>query len=290
MSGFNDINKIAIIGVGLIGGSLGLALKSKGFQGKIVGLGRRLSSLESALAKGAVDEIYLDFSEALKDTDLVIVCTPVDLIPQIVKQAAAYTRPGCIITDVGSIKRKITEEIEAFLPEHLKFVGSHPMAGSEKSGVGAAHSKLFENAVCIVTKTEDTNLIAIEVAKSMWQMVGAKIKLMSPQEHDLLIAAASHLPHLIASVLTKTVGEIDSNGKKALDFVATGFKDTTRIASGAPEIWKSILLQNSDYIFELIDLFARQLRDFKEALKNADESEIERYLALAKTIRDSIKD
>jgi prephenate dehydrogenase len=284
----DNFKNITILGVGLIGGSLGLALKKHKFLGTIMGLGRRLSTLEIALEKGAVDRITLDFAEAAESADIVIISTPVELIAPMAEQVAKYAKDGCIITDVGSVKRMPISIIEGFLPENLHFVGAHPMAGSEKSSVVAARADLFENALCILTPTEKTNPKALKMIESLWRTVGAKITVISPTEHDFLIAAASHLPHLTACLLSQTVGDIRNSAGNALDFTATGFADTTRIASGSPEIWKGIFMQNADMLIPMIEQLMANLEAFKKILADKDEAQLEKILTQAKKVRDSI--
>ena len=290
---FSQIRNITILGVGLIGGSLGLALKAKGFHGEITGLGRRMQTLDIALERGAVDNATTDFQAGIYDADLVIVGTPVDLIPEMVQRIAEVRtsdpRP-LLITDVGSIKDQIVEEIENFLNDpNLHFVGSHPMAGSEKTSVAAARADLFDGARCIVTATDNTHPQALKLVTDLWQSVDTQVCHLSPADHDLLIAGASHLPHLIASILTNTVGDIGNDRAKALDFAATGFRDTTRIAAGSPEIWRAIFMQNARALLPMIDSTIANLAAFKTLLENQDEFEIERLLAQAKTLRDTLE-
>lgn len=286
---FKRVQNITILGVGLIGGSLGLALKKHNFSGTIIGLGRRLSTLELALKIGAVDKITLDFAEAIEPADIVVISTPVELIAPMAKQVAKYAKDGCIITDVGSVKRMPIAIIESFCPENLHFVGAHPMAGSEKSGVVVARADLFENALCILTPNEKTEPEALEMIKSLWRTVGANVTIMSPTEHDFLIAAASHLPHLTACILAQTVGDIRNSAGNALEFTATGFADATRIASGSPEIWKGIFMQNTDMLLPMIEQLRENLAMFKKILADKDELQLEKILTRAKKIRDSIK-
>jgi prephenate dehydrogenase len=289
MTLFEQMDRIVISGVGLIGGSVGLALKRAGFRGKIVGLGRRWSSLKKAIDKGAVDSATLDFAEALSDADLLLIGTPVDVIPIIAKEAIKYTRSGCIITDVGSTKGQLVTEIEKFMPEGVHFVGAHPMAGSHKTSVTAADSSLFESAVCIVTPTESTNAEAVNAVSELWRTVGARVELMSPQEHDLLIAAASHLPHVAACALVQAVAGVENHRGRAMDFAATGFADATRIASGSPELWKGILLQNADMVSSMLDRLERELAEMRKVLDSRDEERLMEKLERAKQIRDSIQ-
>lgn len=293
-SDFGQIRNISILGVGLIGGSLGLALRSKGFRGVITGLGRRMQTLDIALARGAVDNATTDFHAGLCDADLVVVGTPVDLIPEMVERIAEIRTSDprhLIITDVGSIKGQIVEEIENLLTaSDVHFVGSHPMAGSEQTSVAAARPDLFDGAKCIVTPTDNTHPQALRLVTDLWQYVDTQVCYFSPSDHDLLIAGASHLPHLIASILTNTVGEIGNDTAKALDFAATGFRDTTRIAAGSPELWRAIFIQNAHSLLPMIDSTIENLAQFKNLLENRDDIEIERLLAHAKMLRDALEE
>lgn len=286
---FDQIQNITIFGVGLIGGSLGLALKKNGFYGKITGLGRRMSTLEIALERKAVDQITIDPSNGLESAELVVIATPVDLISDSVQKLSAFVPEGCIFTDVGSIKSSIVKESEKKLPENFYFVGAHPMAGSEKRGVKASDSGLFEGATCILTPTEFTNRYAFNVVKELWKTVGANVKTMSPDIHDYLIAAASHMPHVIACVLAQTVGEVENKDYKALEFTGTGFRDTTRIAAGSPDIWEPILSDNNQSLVKMIDEFVHNLNVFKQSLIDCDKEKITELLIESKQIRDSLK-
>ena len=291
---FSQIRNITILGVGLIGGSLGLALKAKGFRGEITGLGRRMQTLDIALERGAVDNVTTDFHVGVGGADLVVVGTPVDLIPGMVQRVAEIRTSdprSLIITDVGSIKGQIVEEIENLLSTTgLYFVGSHPMAGSEKTSVASARPDLFDGAKCIVTPTGNTHPQALKLVTNLWQSVDTQVCHISPTEHDLLIAGASHLPHLIASILTNTVGEIGNDTVKALDLAATGFRDTTRIAAGSPQLWRAIFTQNAHSLLPMIDSTIENLAEFKTLLQNQDDAEIERLLAHAKTLRDTLEE
>lgn len=289
---FHQVRHITILGVGLIGGSLGLALKAQGFQGKIIGLGRRMSTLEIAIERGVVDVATTDFEVGLRDTDMLIICTPVDLIPAMVESVVAIRATDSkplLISDVGSVKRQILEDIESFFAaqklEHLHFIGSHPMAGSHESGVAAAHANLFKGAKCIVTPTEQTDARALQIIIGLWEYLGAELHLLSPAAHDVLIAGASHLPHLIASILANTAGDIP----RALDFAGTGFRDTTRIAAGSPEIWTGIFRQNADALMSMIDAFIENLTQFKTELENQNADALARILTQAKTLRESLE-
>ena len=285
MKQIQQLRRITIWGVGLIGGSLGLALKKNGFQGERVGLGRNIGRLENALERDAVDVITMELSEGLQETDLVVLGTPVALVPTLAHRIAESVdaqRHRIVLTDVGSTKSVLVETVDAQLQEQgadaLSFVGAHPMAGSHETGVGAATATLFENATCILTPTENTDTDALALIKNLWEFVGAVPHLFSPETHDLLIGAASHLPHLVASILTNTVANVETEAGKALNFTATGFRDSTRIAAGSPDLWTGIFTQNRDVMVSLIDDIIENLTEFKTLLQADNLAEIERIL------------
>lgn len=282
----NNLQKITIWGVGLIGGSLGLALKKNGFQGQRIGLGRNIHRLENALQKDVVDAVTTELEECIYDSELIVLCTPVNLIPMLVKRIInsidTKSDKQIIITDVGSTKSGLLEsveaQIEAIPPVGISFVGGHPMAGSHETGVNAARPDLFENAKCILTPTKSTEMNALQIVKHLWEFVGGIPYLLSPTTHDKLIGAASHLPHLIACILANSVANVETPDGKAIDFTATGFRDTTRIAAGSPELWTDIFTQNPDFLIHLIDVFTENLTEFRSSLENNKHNEINRIL------------
>ena len=285
MEQVQQLRRITIWGVGLIGGSLGLALKKNGFQGQRVGLGRNIGRLETALARDAVDVITTDLAEGLRETDIVVLCPPVTLVPIFVEriiESVGTRQNRIVLTDVGSTKSAMVRAIEARLQAHgtqtLSFVGGHPMAGSHETGVGAARATLLENATCILTPTDKTDPDALKLIENLWEFVGGVPRRLSPETHDLLIGAASHLPHLIASILTNTVANIETEDGKALNLTATGFRDATRIAAGSPDLWTDIFTQNSDVLSSLIDDIIDNLTEFKTLLQTDNLTEIERLL------------
>ena len=289
MKSFEQIDRIVIAGVGLIGGSVGLALKRAGFHGKIVGLGRRWSSLKNAVDAGAVDSATLDYEEALSDAELLVICTPVDVMPSIVENAVKHIPEGSVLTDVGSTKGQLVDEMERLVPDGIHFVGAHPMAGSHKTGVSAADAALFDGSVCILTPIESTNTGAVDLVSELWKRTGARVETMSPQDHDFLIAAASHLPHAAACALIQVVAGTENERGKAMDFAATGFADATRIAAGDPEVWKGIILHNADMVSAMLNRLENELADIRKALDDRDEQKLMEKLERAKRIRDSIR-
>lgn len=275
-------DKIAIIGVGLIGGSIGLAVKKRRLAREVVGVFRRPSTLRRALKHGAVDSGTLDIKEGVRGADLIIVASPVLTIPDIAKKALGFAKSGAIVTDAGSSKAWIVSEIEktAKRCRGVHFVGSHPMAGSERAGVEAARSGLFEGAPCIVTKTGRTDGAALKTVAGFWRSLGAKVEVMSPAGHDRSVALVSHLPHIVAFGLA---GAVPAN---FLKYGAEGFRDTTRVASSDPRLWADILFSNRAEILRSVRIFEKYYKEIVRAISRSDHVRAVRLLAKAKARRD----
>lgn len=271
---------IAIVGVGLIGGSIALAAKERRICGLVLGVGRDNQRLGQAGIQGIIDVGYTDIKQAAEQADLVIFCTPVDRIVAGVREAAQACKPGTIITDAGSVKGPICRELAGGLPDGVEFVGSHPLAGSEKQGFDNAKRHLFENRVCVVTPSEHSSRLAIERVSEFWQGLGAKTVEMSPAAHDTALACTSHLPHLAAAALAKTLTPAE------YPLTATGFRDTTRVASGDPDLWTGILLANRDAILAGLGRFEETLDKFRRALEQNDSRSLKELLAAAKMARE----
>ncbi len=274
--------KITIIGVGLIGGSLGLAIKKRRMARVVVGVSQRQSSLQAALKNQAVDEVYQDVKRAVAGADLVVLSTPVSIINSMLMTIGPHLKRHCIITDVGSTKVSIVKTASEHLPEHVYFVGSHPLAGSEKKGVQNAQPDLFEGAPCLVTPTKTTNKRALDRVKRLWIQLGAKVKYLSPEEHDSILAYTSHLPHMAAYALTAALPE------KYLEFCSQGFKDNTRIAASTPQIWADISLGNSRNIIRALDAMAAQLAAIRKAIISAESRNLVNIFKNAKAMRDKL--
>jgi prephenate dehydrogenase len=277
---------VAIIGVGLIGGSIGLALRERKLARRIIGIGRRKSSLDSALARGCVTEITTSIARGVKQAELVVVCTPVESIAEHVAEAARHLPEGSIITDAGSTKAEIVSKAEVALadrsPTHMPFVGSHPLAGSEKNGPQAAAADLLVDRVVVVTKSEVSDHDVVDTVEEFWQSLGARVVRMSPAEHDAALARTSHLPHLLASALAAATPE------ELLPLTATGWQDTTRIAAGDAELWRQILLTNRGPTLMALADFETVLSRFRAALEAADGSLLAELLAEGKRRRDAL--
>jgi len=276
------LRKIAIIGVGLMGGSIGLAVRRKGIAREIVGICRRQVSARRALEAKACDKVTLDFHAGLDGADFVIIATPVGKISRMAEKIAKYAPKDAIVTDVGSTKGFIVNNIERILPEHIKFVGSHPMAGSEKTSVLNADEDLFNNSLCIVTKTKNTEKAALSEVKGFWQALGARTVILSPKMHDVNIAFASHLPHVVSSVLARSLD------KENLRYVSTGFKDTTRIAASDPQLWQDIFMTNREFVLKAIRKYRVKLYEFEKQLSSKKGRELNRFLRKAKSVRDKL--
>jgi len=273
---------IAIAGVGLIGGSLGMAARKNSLARRVIGIGRSEQKLMRAKILGAIDEYSLDFENGASEADLVVICTPVRTVVPTLERMAASLKDGAAVTDVGSTKREIVEQATALIPPGRSFIGGHPMAGSEESGVDGAFPDMFLGATYVLTPTDATDLDALRRITEFAERIGARVEVMSPEEHDLAVAVISHLPHAISAALLHTAG--GSSGR-ALRLAAGSFRDLTRISDSPPEIWRDICLTNLDSIIKAIGEFQGSLADFKTALMAGDEEAIMRFFEEARAIR-----
>jgi len=278
--------QITLVGVGLLGGSLGLAIRRRRIARRVVGFVRRRASIAECRKFGAVDYATLDLLEAVAGADLVVLCTPIAQMGSLFQQLRPGLKPGAIITDVGSVKGSVVKDLEGLAEKAgVYFVGSHPMAGAEKTGVAAARADLFVDAVCVVTPTRKTNRQALKRVEQLWKAFGARIVHLSPSEHDKLVSRSSHLPHLVAAQLASLVLQPDSPKTQGL-LCANGFRDTTRIASSSPEMWRDIALANRPNLTRSMDAFIGQLRTLRNILNRGDERALGRFFSQAKERRD----
>ncbi len=275
-------NTVAIVGVGLIGGSIGLALRQRRMAGKVVGVGRNADRLKRAEEVGAVDVTTQDLAEGARQAELVVVCTPVERIVDTVLAAASECREGTLITDAGSTKRLITRALQGKLPAGVRFVGSHPIAGSEKSGAEHARADLFEGRVAVVTPTRSSVEGDVQQTADLWSGLGASVYLMSPAAHDRALATTSHAPHVIAAAMARSTGRGD------WPLTGGGWKDTTRIAGGDPELWTQILLDNRENVLASLGRFEKSFSAFRAAVERSDRRRLARLLLEAKRHRDAV--
>ncbi|MEI6863634.1 MAG: prephenate dehydrogenase/arogenate dehydrogenase family protein [Candidatus Omnitrophota bacterium] len=275
-------NRITIIGVGLIGGSIGLAIKKKRVANEVVGVFRHSSTMRKALAKRAVDRATMSIAEGVKGADIIIIASPVSSIPALVREAMKYAKPGAIITDVGSTKSWVMKEIAKIkIPkDSASFVGSHPMAGSEHAGVEFARSDMLEGSPCIVVRSMRANKALGKIA-GFWKSLGAKVSIMTSEEHDRAIALVSHLPHIVAFSLAASVPQ------NILKYAAEGFKDTTRVASSDPKLWADIFLSNRVQVLQSARAFEASYKDLIKALSNGSYGRVAKILGMAKRKRDN---
>ena len=263
--------KMTIIGVGLLGASLAKACKERDLVEEVAGYGRNRENLEKARALNIIDHCPGDLAEAVKDADLIVLCTPVTTIIPLIQNMIARIRPGALITDVGSVKEPIVKEAEKLVPKGVFFVGSHPIAGGENSGLEASTANLYQGAKCIVTPTDKTNNSALEKISALWQAVGMQIINLSAEEHDFVFGAVSHLPHIVVYALMNTLGSLRTqDNREVTAFSGAGLKDITRIASSDPVMWRDICLSNRNHSLDLIDRFQNKLDEIRSTIEKGD--------------------
>ncbi len=273
------VGTLAILGLGLLGGSIGLAAKQFGAARRVVGWSQREETRLGAIERGAIDESHPEPNGAVAQADLTIVCTPVGVMPAVFESIAGAVRAGAIVTDVGSTKRTIVSAGEKFIAPRGRFVGSHPMAGSDKQGIEAANAHLFQKSVCIITPTEFSDIHAVNTTEQFWTRLGSRLTRLAPSEHDRLLADVSHMPHLLAAAL------MNMQDERATAVSGNGFRDSTRIAGGDAKLWRDIFMDNRDPIIRSLDRLMAGLKDYRTALQAGDAGKIETLLALAATRR-----
>jgi len=278
--------KMLIIGVGLIGGSLALAARSKGLVGQIMGMGRSEDSLKKALELGVLDQTTMDLKEGLMGTDLVVLATPVGDFEDWAHKISQHSIKGLIVTDVGSVKGNLVMHLEEILGDQAIFVGGHPIAGSEKSGVAASRDSLFEGARCILTPTAKTPSEALKRVQSLWEGIGSKVSLIDPFIHDRLLSTVSHLPHMVAYALVNTVMDAKFEGYDPVSYAGGGFRDFTRIAASSGEMWKDICFYNREALVEMIEVYQKNMEHLKQTILKGDQEELMKIFGRAKRLKE----
>ena len=278
--------KVTLVGVGLLGGSLGLALKQKSLARRVHGYVRRAASIQECEKLGVVDSASCDLLASVEGADLVVLCTPLAQMRDLTQRLLPALRPNAIVTDVGSVKASVVAQVESLVHGAKgRFVGSHPMAGAEKMGAAAARVNLFENAACVITPTSQTNPEALREVESLWTSVGARVMTTTPDRHDELVSRSSHLPHVVAAGLANYVLS-PAYGREQASLCANGFRDTTRIASGSPEMWRDIAMANRKNLARVLGVFIEDLQELQLALERADLKTIQEFFETAKDRRD----
>ncbi len=273
---------VAIIGVGLIGGSIGLALRQRGLAERVIGIGRRQATLRAARRVEAVTNTTIDLAKGVAEAELIVVCTPVGRIVEHVREAVKHCPEGALITDAGSTKEAIVEALDAPLPRGCRFLGSHPLAGSEKNGPSHANANLFEGRVAILTPTKNTRAEDFDALEKFWSSLGSVVIQMSAAEHDRALALTSHLPHAAAAALAATLPET------YFRLTGSGFLDTTRLAGGDPELWKQIFSANRANVLAALEKYLERLNALVKAIRQGDDTTLEEILTRAKRNRDAL--
>jgi len=273
--------RVAIVGLGLIGGSLGLALRRRRLA-QVIGVSRRPATLRQAKRLGAIDTGTALLREAVADADLVVLAAPVDAIETLGRHAARFMRFGSVLTDVGSSKAQIVRALERSMPRGVAFAGAHPLAGSERRGLEAARADLFDGSICVITPTSRTPRRAREAVTRLWKPLVRRMVTMDPSRHDRLLAAVSHLPHLLAFSLVR------ATSREALAIAPRSFLDATRVAQSDPDLWDDILLSNRAAIAAAMSRFEREWRTLRKAMTQQDQPRLVRLLAEAQRARQTL--
>lgn len=278
--------RMAVIGVGMIGGSLAQACRG-GVARRVVGLDTDQTHRKQAVSLGLVHAVG-DLPEGVEGADLVVVAVPVGVAAEVVRAVAPYLADGCIVTDVGSVKGDLVQQMEAEIPPGRAFVPGHPIAGTERAGPGAASSALFHGSLCVLTPSSRTPEAALKKIIDLWEKVGSRVVLMDPFRHDYIFALVSHLPHVVAYALIGTILNLQDGGEELLRFSAGGLRDFTRIAASHPIMWRDILIQNRDQVLKSIARFREALGRIEEMIQTGDEARLIEELRRAKEMREQL--
>jgi cyclohexadieny/prephenate dehydrogenase len=283
--------KIALIGIGLIGGSIARVARREGLASEIAISTRRPQTLDRARDLGLGDRYTLDAAEVVRDADCVILCAPVGSSGAIAEAIAPALKPGAIVSDVGSVKGDVVRQMLPFLPEDVHFVPAHPVAGTEESGPDSGFADLFKGRWCILTPPEGTDAAATEKMAAFWQACGSKIEVMTPEHHDMVLAITSHIPHLIAYNIVGTAAHLEEvTASEVIKFSAGGFRDFTRIAASDPTMWRDVFLHNKEAVIEMLGRFIEDLFALQRAIRFGEGEELFDLFTRTRAIRRSIID
>lgn len=284
-------DRVTFIGIGLIGSSLARVIKREGLANHITVTTRRQETLDKAIELGLCDAGTLDMAEAVKDADLVMVCTPMGAYAGIAEQIAGSLKPGTVISDVGSVKAPVFESLGPALPNHVHLVPGHPIAGTEHSGPESGFPELFKGLWTVLTPAKDVDADATARVKELWERSGALVEIMDAKHHDQVLAITSHLPHLIAYTIVGTANELgDDLQKEVIKFSASGFRDFTRIAASDPTMWRDIFLTNRDAVLEILGRFDEDLTELKRAIRRGDGDTMFDHFTRTRAIRRGVID
>lgn len=281
--------RVALIGFGLIGGSIARAARLQGLAGEIVTTARSAATRARVLELGIVDRVVETNAEAVKDADLVILCIPVGTCGPVAQEIGPHLKAGAIVSDVGSVKGAVVRDMAPYLPDNVHFVPAHPVAGTEHSGPDSGFAELFVNRWCILTPPAGTDQAAVEKLQAFWTGIGAKVEVMTPDHHDLVLAITSHLPHLIAYTIVGTADELEQvTSSEVMQFSASGFRDFTRIAASDPTMWRDVFLTNKDAVLEMLGTFNEDLSKLTRAIRRGDGDALFEHFTRTRAIRRGI--
>ncbi|MDR3515131.1 MAG: prephenate/arogenate dehydrogenase family protein [Azospirillaceae bacterium] len=284
-------DRVALIGIGLIGSSLARAMKQFGLARDITCSARSQASRDKALELGLVSRASADAASVAADADLVVLCTPVGTYAGLAAEIAPVLRPGTIVSDVGSVKMAVVQDVAPLLPEGVPFVPAHPIAGTEFSGPESGFAELFRGRWCLLTPPEGTDPVAVEKVAELWRRCGSMVEIMDAARHDRVLAITSHLPHLIAYTIVGTATDLEEDTRsEVIKFSASGFRDFTRIAASDPVMWRDIFLSNREAVLEVIQRFTEDLTALQRAIRRGEGDTLEDLFTRTRAIRRSIVD
>lgn len=284
-------NRVALIGLGLIAGSMGLAMKRHGLAGHVAGTARTADTRAVALERGLVDSVHDTAAQAVAGADLVVLAVPVGAMGALAEEIAPHLAPGATVTDVGSVKRAVIDAVGPHLPDGVQFIPGHPLAGTENSGPHSGFAELFENRWCLLTPVEGTDRQATEQLRSLWLGMGALVEEMEPDHHDRVLAVTSHVPHLIAYTMVGVADDLRRvTNQEVVNFSAAGFRDFTRIAASDPTMWRDVFLNNRQATLEIIGRFTEELMALQRAIRRGDGQHLFDHFTRTREIRRGIVD
>ena len=287
----NNFDTVCIIGLGLIGGSIGLSMKKNNFESKIIGHAKTEKTRSRAVERGFVDNAEKNLVKAVNGADLIILATPLSTFKPIITEIAPFLKKGSVVTDTGSAKFTVLEELKDLIPEEVEFIPGHPIAGTEESGPDSGFPELFENRWCILTPTKDNSEESIKSIKYFWELLGSKVEIMDALHHDKVLAITSHIPHLIAYNIVGTANDLANvTDSEVVKYSAGGFRDFTRIAASDPKMWSDIFTYNSEAVLEMLDLFSNDLIKLKESILKKDTNMLFSSFEKTRNVRKRIID
>ena len=284
-----SFDRVALIGIGLIGSSLARVMRRNGLAGEITGFARSEATRARALELGLVDRIFPTAAEAVKDADLVILCSPVGTYGALAQDIGPALKTGAILTDVGSVKGAVVRDVQPHVPPGVNFIPGHPIAGTEQSGPESGFAELFVNRWCIITPLPDADPKAVERLAEFWRACGSNVEVMTPEHHDLVLAITSHLPHLIAYNIVSTAADLEEvTSSEVIKYSAGGFRDFTRIAASDPTMWRDVFLNNRDAVLEMLGRFSEDLSALQRAIRWGDGDTLFDVFTRSRQVRRSI--